>query len=566
MAAARRARQESPILAVSSAAMPHTGESAPAPLSPLLYFRRSADIYRTRPAVIDGEYRFTYAQFAARTLRLARALQSAGVGPGDRVALLAPNVHRALECYYAVPLAGGILVPLNTRLTVNDYRYVLTHSEARILLVDPALSETARKLAPEFRGDVIALGDRPLDGGAWPASDRLLQSVVDGSLERLLEDIDAIDENAPITINYTSGTTAHPKGVVLTHRIAALNALDVMIHARVTMDDVYLHTLPMFHVNGWGGVWAITAAGATHVCLDRVEPAKIVELVDGLGVTIACAAPTVLLLFASDPATSHWRPRQPVRWYVGGAPPPAALISRMEQELGFEIVHVYGLTETGPWLTICEWRREWDALAIEQRSALKARQGVGQLLAGRVRVVTPDLTDVARDGAHVGEVVVRGPTVTPGYYKDPAATRTAQAGGWFHTGDLAVVHPDGYLQVVDRQKDLIISGGENISSVEVEAVLYQHPAVLEAAVVATADPVWGEVPKAFVVLRPGTQATGDELIRFVRERLAHFKAPKAIEFVDALPKTATGKIQKFLLRASGRPSNPDRSVTPRRAP
>jgi fatty-acyl-CoA synthase len=365
-----------------------------------------------------------------------------------------------------------------------------------------------------------------------------------------------LDEDSPITINYTSGTTAHPKGVILTHRIAALNALDVVIHARLTLDDVYLHTLPMFHVNGWGGVWAITAVGATHVCLPKVDPARIVELVDAVGVTVACAAPTVLVMLGGDPSTVGWRPRQRVRWYVGGAPPPAALIRRMEEELGFEIVHVYGLTETGPWLTVCEWRREWDALPPEQRAALKARQGVAQILTGRVRVVRPDLSDVARDGAEVGEIVVRGPTVTPGYYEDDAASRTAWAGGWFHTGDLAVMHPDGYLQIVDRQKDLIVSGGENISSVEVEAALYQHPAVLEAAVVAAPDPYWGEVPNAFVVLRPGKRATGDELIAFARGRLARFKAPKRVEIVEALPKTATGKIQKYLLRAASHHTPP----------
>ena len=523
------------------------------PLSPLLYFRRSAVLYRDRCAVIDGDHRFTYGDFTERILSLARALGAAGLGPGDRVALLALNTHRALECYYAVPLAGGVLVPLNTRLTADDYRYIIGHCGARMLLVDPALSAAEQELAPQVHHNVIVLADRPLGAARWPASEPLLRSAAPDGLEHIFDSIDGIDEDAPITINYTSGTTAHPKGVMLTHRITALNALDLIIHGRITMDDVYLHTLPMFHVNGWGGVWAITAAGATHVCLPRAEPAKIVELVDAHGVTVACAAPTVLLLFASDPATLNWRPRQPVRWYVGGAPPPAALIRRMEQDLGFEVVHVYGLTETGPWLTMCEWRREWDALPIEGRAALKARQGVGQLLAGRVRVVSPDLSDVARDGAHVGEIVVRGPTVTPGYYRDPAATQEAHAGGWFHTGDLAVVHPDGYLQVVDRQKDLIISGGENVSSVEVEAVLYQHPAVLEAAVVAAGHPVWGEVPKAFVVVKPGAQVAGDDLIAFVRGRIAHFKAPKFVEFVDALPKTATGKVQKYLLRGAHRP-------------
>ena len=524
------------------------------PLSPLQYFRRAADVYRTRLAVVDGEERFTYEDVAGRCVRLAAGLQAMGLRSGDRVAVLAPNTHRALECYYGVPLAGGILVPLNTRLTLDDYRYVLAHSEPRVLLVDPSLADIARGLAAEFQGHIAVLGHRPVDGAPWPTCEQWIESAAATGLDRFLDAIDGIEEDTPITINYTSGTTAHPKGVILTHRITALNALDVIIHARLTMDDVYLHTLPMFHVNGWGGVWAVTAVGATHVCVPKVEPATIVHLVEAHGVTVACAAPTVLVMLGNDSSTAQWRPRQPVRWYVGGAPPPSALIRRMEEELGFEITHVYGLTETGPWLTVCEWRREWNVLPLADRAAIKARQGVGQILTGRIRVIRPDFTDVKRDAAEVGEIVVRGPTVTPGYYKDPEATRAALAAGWLHTGDLAVVHPDGYLQIVDRQKDLIISGGENVSSVEIEGVLYQHPAVLEAAVVAAPHAFWGEVPKAFVVLKAGAQATPDGLITFARERLAHFKAPKLVEFVDALPKTATGKIQKYVLRAAGRAS------------
>jgi len=503
-------------------------------------------VYRDRPAVVDGDDRLTYAEFANRCLRLAAGLRAAGLGHGDRAAVLATNTHRALECYYGVPLAGGILVPLNTRLAPDDYRYILSHSEARVLLADPTMAAMARALAGGLSLRVILLSDRPSGDAGWRTSEGLIESAPSG-LDGLLEEIDDLDEQTPITINYTSGTTAHPKGVVLTHRLTALNVLDVLIHARLTVDDVYLHTLPMFHVNGWGGVWAVTAGGATHVALARVEPSKVIERIDACGVTIACAAPTVLVMLGNDPATRHWRPRQAVRWYVGGAPPPAALITRME-ELGFEVVHVYGLTETGPWLTVCEWRKEWDALSLEERAAIKARQGIGQVLTGRVRVIRPDFADVARDGAEIGEIVVRGPTVTPGYYKDPEATRAACAGDWFRTGDLAVVHPDGYIRLVDRKKDLIISGGENISSVEVEGILYQHPAVLEAAVVAEPHPVWGEVPKACVVLKLDAQVTADELIAFCRERLAHFKAPKMVEFVGALPKTATGKVQKYLLR------------------
>ncbi len=533
----------------------HSQTGGRTPLSPFQYFRRSAQVYHDRPAVVDGDARFTYGAFAQRCLRFAAGLRAWGLAPGDRAAVLAPNTHRALECYYAVPLAGGVLVPLNTRLRLEDYRYILNHSGSRILLVDPAFTETAQALAREALLQILALADRPPGDAPWMTSDEVIASSGDAAAGRIASGIDEIEEDAPVTINYTSGTTAHPKGVVLTNRITALNVLDVVIHARLTVDDVYLHTLPMFHVNGWGGVWAVTAVGATHVCLQTVEPAAIVRLIDACGVTTAFAAPTVLVMLGSDPCTRTWRPRQVVRWYVGGAPPPAALIQRMEEELGFEIVHVYGLTETGPWLTVCEWRREWKGLPVEDRARIKARQGVGQLLTGQVRVVRSDLADVARDSTEVGEIVVRGPTVTLGYYKDPQATEDAFAGGWFHTGDLAVVHPDGYIQIVDRKKDLIISGGENVSSVEVEGTLYQHPAVLEAAVVAAADPTWGEVPRAFVVLRPGMRTTADELIVFCRDRLAHFKAPKIVEFVEALPRTATGKVQKYLLRAAPPPGS-----------
>ena len=521
----------------------------PAPLSPLQFFRRAADVYGGRPAVADGAARHTYATFTGRCLRLASGLREGWLAPGDRAAVLAPNTHRALECYAAVPLAGGVLVPLNTRLSADDYRYIAAHAGCRVLLADPAFAEVAAALRRDLGVRVVTLDDAP---GGDGSAERLIAGAMDRR-EELLAAVDGLDEAAPISINYTSGTSGRPKGVIMTHRMTALNVLDVLVHARLTPADVYLHTLPMFHVNGWGGVWATAAAGARAVCVPRVDPPAIVRLIDAEGVSVAFAAPTVLVMLAGDPSTQGWRPRQRVRWYVGGAPPPAALIKRCEEELGFEIVHVYGLTETGPWLTVCEWLGEWDARPLAERAALKARQGIGQVVAGRVRVAREDLTDVARDGAEIGEIVVRGPTVTPGYYRDPGATAAATAGGWFHTGDLAVVHPDGYMQIVDRKKDLIISGGENISSVEVEGVLYQHPAVLEAAVVASPDPTWGEVPRARVVLRSGHHATADELIAFCRARLAHFKAPKIVEFTDALPKTATGKIQKYLLRAAAAP-------------
>jgi fatty-acyl-CoA synthase len=516
-------------------------------LSPLQFVRRAVDTYADRVAVADGPERFTYGQFKDRCGRLALALRELGLERGDRVALLSANTHRALEVYTAVPLAGCTLVPLNTRLREADYEYILRHSGCRLLLADSGFAETAAALAARVEGLRTVLL-------AEPDSEARMARVSAQEAAQVWREVDGLDEESAITLNYTSGTTAHPKGVILTHRNTALNVLNVVVHGRLRMDDVYLHVLPMFHVNGWGAVWAVSAAGARHVCLPKVDPPEVFRLLDQEEVTVAFSAPTVLVMLLHDPAARGWRPRRHLRWYVGGAPPPAALIARAEDELGIEVVHVYGLTETGPWLTVCEWRSEWDALPLEERAARKARQGVGQLLCGEVAVVREDLSPVARDGSEVGEIVVRGPTVMAGYYRDPEATAEAFAGGWFHTGDLAVVHPDGYLQIVDRKKDIIITGGENVSSVEVEGVLYQHPAVLEAAVVGAPDPKWGEVPKAHVVLRSGAQATEEELIAFCRERLAHFKAPKAVEFVPELPKTATGKIQKFLLRSPARPA------------
>lgn len=531
-----------------------------APLSPLMYFRRSARVYADRTAVIDGEVRFTYREFATRCESLAAGLSELGVQAGARVAVLSPNTYRALECYYSVPLAGGVLVPLNTRLAAEDYRYILGNSGAAVLLADPTFAELAlslRRAVPDLQvvllGDADARGTDRDPGAGKPilTSEELLgwqTAKGGGASDQPLPDLFELDEDAVISLNYTSGTTARPKGAMLTHRSTALNALDFILHGGLTINDIYLHTLPMFHVNGWGGVWAVTAVGATHVCLPRPEPAAMVQLIDSLRVTMACCAPTVLVMLGSDPATANWRSSHAVRWFVGGAPPPAALIRRMEDELGFEITHVYGLSETSPWLTVCEWRDEWDGLSLEERARKKAQQGVGQLLTGEVRVARVDLTEVDADGSEIGEIVVRGPTVMKGYYKDPDATGEAFAGRWFHTGDLAVLHPDGYIELVDRMKDTIVSGGENVSSIEVEGILYQHPGVLEAAVVAAPDPVWGETPVAFVVPRPEATLSGQELIEFCRDQMAHFKAPKRIELVDALPKTATGKIQKFVLR------------------
>jgi fatty-acyl-CoA synthase len=377
-----------------------------------------------------------------------------------------------------------------------------------------------------------------------------------------------LDENQPITINYTSGTTSKPKGVVLTHRNMYMNAADFLFHLRVGYDDVYLHTLPMFHANGWGGVWAITGVGGTHICLRKVDPALVLQLYERERITLACGAPTVLNMLVQAPNVEDVRITWPTRIATAGSPPPAAVIDRVQRLLNMDVIHVYGLTETSPFITWCEWRREFDSLPADEQAALKACQGVEMLFNGETTVMREDGSEVAWDGKEIGEIVTRGNVVMEGYYKQPEETAKAIRDGWFHTGDLAVIHPNGYIEILDRLKDVIISGGENVSSIEVEGVLYKHPAVADVAVVARPDDKWGEVPVAFVVLKPvvagagagvagaaaaagtaGTEeALADELREFCRAHLAHFKTPKEFRFVETLPRTATGKLQKFKIR------------------
>ncbi len=515
------------------------------PLLPLQFLRRAARLFPDKAAVIDGKHRYTYRQLEERVHRLSNALRQRGIGKGDKVAVLSPNSHRMLEAFFAVPQIGAVLAPLNYRLTTPDFEYILHHAEAKALLID---WEYAHQIAPLVEHltslqHYLLLRDDEAPGAVLPAVD----------YEDALADAAAvcpeplpIDETDLATLNYTSGTTARPKGVMLTHRACTINAIHFMMSLSVRPTDVYLHTLPMFHANGWGGIWAVAGLGGTQVCLRRVETQPIFGLMQSEAVTLACAAPTVLVTLATFDAARDYRLAAGVRIGTGGAAPAAAVLRRME-DLGIEVVHLYGLTETGPFLTSCEAQPVWDGLEVQARYRLKARQGIAQLFAD-VRVMDEQLCEVPMDGQTIGEIVARGNNVMEGYYKQPEETVNVMRGGWFHTGDLAVVHPDGYIEVVDRLKDVIISGGENISSVEVESMLYEHPAVLEAAVVGVPDSRWGEVPKALVVLRPQRHADERELITFCRDRMAHFKAPKSVEFLDALPKTATGKVQKFALR------------------
>jgi fatty-acyl-CoA synthase len=515
------------------------------PLTPLAFLHRSAEVFPQRTAIVHGERRLTYAEFAAEATRVAHALRGSGVGPGDRVAYLLPNVPEMLVAHFAVPLAGAVLVAINTRLATEEVRYILDHSGAKLLVVDAALHPVVAPVADALKTveEIITVVDpaNPGDGiGSGVRYDDLLARGGDAPLPWTVD-----DEWSPISINYTSGTTGKPKGVVYHHRGAHLNSLGEVVHSGHSTDSVYLWTLPMFHCNGWCTTWAVTAVGGTHVCLREVRGDAVWSLIREHGVTHLNGAPTVVTTILRAPGAAPLE--RPVTITTAGAPPSPTTIARAE-ETGFRIVHVYGLTETyGPY-SVNEFQREWAALPPDERAARQARQGVGMLCADPLRVVDPDMVDVPRDGTTMGEVVMRGNNVMLGYHDDPAATEEAFRGGWFHSGDLGVVHPDGYVELRDRAKDVVVSGGENISTIEVEQAVVTHPDVVEAAVVGVPDERWGERPKAFVVLAPGAAVTPEELVEHVKGRIARYKAPREVEVVAELPKTSTGKVQKFELR------------------
>lgn len=512
------------------------------PLSPLEFARRARRLYADHEAVVDGELRLTYGQFFERCDRWSSALQSFGVKPGDRVAYIAPNTHAQLESFYAVPQIGAVVVPVNYRLIANDFAYIINHSGARIVCAHSDYLEaidSVRAELPNVEQFVALEGARE----GWLDYEATLTAASTDFNHP------AIAENDLISINYTSGTTARPKGVMITHRNAYLNVVGTLAHYSLTPKDRYLWTLPMFHANGWTFVWIVTARGAAHVCLRKVEPGTIFELIESENISMFCAAPTVLIGIANAPEASRHNVRRGVRLLTAGAPPAAATIERVEGDLGWELTQVYGLTETSPFITICEERPEHLQLSPHERAVIKARQGVELITSGELIVMDVNDAEVPHDGMTIGEIVVRGNAVMKGYFNDPEATAVAIRDGWFHSGDAAVVHVDSYIEIRDRFKDVIISGGENISSVEVEGVLLHHPAVQEAAVVGMPHKKWGESPHAFVVLRPGTTATEDEMKQFIRDRLAHFKTPQWVTFVDELPKTATGKVQKYILRS-----------------
>jgi fatty-acyl-CoA synthase len=518
-------------------------------LTPLSFLKRAAQVWPDKTAVIHGEQRHSYRDFYARARRLAGALARRGVGVGDTVAVMAPNIPPLLEAHFGVPMIGAVLNAINVRLDAAAVAFILEHSEAQLLIADreygavirAALAALKRPLA------VVEIDDPMRDAGVGERCAELDYEALLASGDPDFAWAPPRDEWQAIALNYTSGTTGNPKGVVYQHRGAYLNALGNVIAFGLGDRATYLWTLPMFHCNGWSYPWAVTAVGGTHVCLRRIAAGPIFQAIAAHTVTHLCAAPTILSMLIHAPDAEKRRFAHGVEIATGGAAPPSAVIAAMER-LGFRVTHLYGLTESFGPATLCQWQTEWEALDLDGRAGRMARQGVGHPTLEEVLVADPQsLAPVPADGATIGEIMLRSNTVMRGYLKNPAATRAAFHGGWFHTGDLGVLHPDGYVEVKDRMKDVIISGGENISSLELEELIYRHPAVMEAAVVARPDDKWGETPCAFVTLKPGEALDDATLIAWCRARIAHFKAPKTVVF-GALPKTATGKIQKFVLR------------------
>jgi fatty-acyl-CoA synthase len=517
------------------------------PLTPVSFLSWAAHVYPEKTAVIHGERTYTYAEFQARCRRLAGALARRGIGRGDTVAVMAPNVPAMLEAHYGVPMAGAVLNALNYRLDARTIAFILEHGEAKLLITDREFSPTIEQALVLLgrRLPVIDIDDPLYEGG------RLLGEK---DYEAFLAEGDPAFAGRPpeeewqaICLLYTSGTTGDPKGVVYHHRGAYLNALGNALTFGLSPRTVYLWTLPMFHCSGWTYTWAVTAVGGTHVCLRRVDPALIFPAIARHRVTHMCGAPVVMTMLIHAPAELKAPFAHTVEMATGGAAPPSTVIAAMEQ-MGFRVTHLYGLTETYGPASFCAWQDDWDGRPLAERASLMARQGVSYATAEGLMVADPaTLVPVPRDGATMGEVMLRGNTVMKGYLKNPRATGAAFAGGWFHTGDLAVWHPDGYIEIKDRSKDIIISGGENISSLEIEEALYKHPAIMEAAVVARPDSHWGETPCAFVTLKPGATATAEDIVSFLRDTIARFKVPRHVVF-GPLPKTSTGKIQKFVLR------------------
>ena len=515
------------------------------PLSPVNFLQRTAQVFPDRIAIIHGEQKTTYKEYYHNVNRLASALIARGVQVGDTVTVMAANIPAFLEAHFAVPITGAVLNSLNTRLDAQALAFILDHGECDVLFVDTAYSEVMRKALSLSSRNPLVINIDDIGNGDLIGSLTYEALLKEGTAE--YTDNFITDEWQALALNYTSGTTGNPKGVVYSHRGAYLNAVGNTLIWPLGEHPVYLWTLPMFHCNGWCFPWTITAAGGTHVCLRQVEPEAIVQAFVDHQVTHFCGAPIVLNMILNAPAELKLNIPRNIKAMTAGAPPPAAVIKGMES-LGFDITQSYGLTEVYGPCVVSQWKPEWENKDEDERAALKARQGVKYPTQEHVDVLDPEtMKPVPSDATTIGEIMFRGNTTMKGYLKNPTATENAFKHGWFHSGDLAVKHPDGYIEIRDRSKDIIISGGENISSVEVEGVLFQHPKVLEAAVVAKSCETWGETPCAFVSLKPDEQLSTEEIIAFCRQHLAHFKCPKTIVFED-LPKTSTGKVQKFILR------------------
>ncbi len=523
------------------------------PLNPVRFLARSARVFPNKPAVIHGERVYTYQELYDRSRCLGSALRQRGIGIGDTVAIMSPNTNAMLEAHYGVPMCGGVLNALNYRLDPASIAFILEHGEAKILLTDREYSPVIKKALEICNTNitVVDIDDELAEGGEKLGETDYESLLAEGS--RDFAWLTPENEWQAICLNYTSGTTGNPKGVVFHYRGAYLNALGNAMVFQIDSRSVYLWTLPMFHCNGWTFTWAVTAVSGTHVCLRKVDPAYIFPIIRDRHITHMCGAPIVLNMLIHAPKEVKLDFEQTVEVATGGAAPPSQVISEMEK-LGFHVTHLYGLTETYGPATVCAWQSEWDSLSLKQRASQMARQGVHYPTLEDVKVLDPQtMKPVPQDGNTMGELMVRGNTVMRGYLKNADATDEAFSGGWYHTGDLGVTHPDGYIEVRDRSKDIIISGGENISSLEVEDALYRHPKIMEAAVVARPDKKWGEVPCAFVTAAPsaGESLTAEDVIAWCRKNLASYKIPKTVIFGD-LPKTSTGKIQKFVLRGQVR--------------
>ncbi len=518
------------------------------PLTPLSFLQRSSTVYPDKTAVIHGDQRYSYHEFADRCRRLAGALAAHGIGRGDTVSVMAPNIPAMLEAHYGVPMTGAVLNALNYRLDAATISFILDHAQTKVLITDREFSETISQVIKNVKHPLLVID---IDDPLYEGGELLGECDYESFLMRGEPDFGGPpleDEWQAISLNYTSGTTGNPKGVVYHHRGAYLNALGQILAFKLSESSIYLWTLPMFHCNGWTYTWGVTAAAGTHVCLRRVDPALIFSMIKQYGVTHMCGAPIVLNMLVHAPAEQRVDFGRTVDVATGGAAPPSKVIAGME-DLGFRVTHLYGLTETYGPATVCAWQDAWNELDLETRTSMMARQGVAYHTLEDIMIADPKTMEpVPSDGKTMGELMVRGNTAMKGYLKNPNATNEAFRGGWFHTGDLGVRHPNGYVEIKDRAKDVIISGGENVSSLEVEEMLYQHPSIMEAAVVARPDEYWGETACAFVTLKPDAgDVTAEDIIAWCRERLAKFKSPKHVVF-GPLPKTPTGKIQKFVLR------------------